>query len=48
MHLNQKILKWKPKYNFIQMINEMVNYEVNQIKNLKLKYLIFLMSRVGT
>ncbi len=31
---SKKILKWKPKYNFIQMINEMVNYEVNQIKKI--------------
>ena len=33
----QKILKWKPKYDLKKLVIEMIDYEKNQIKNVKQK-----------
>ena len=32
-----KELKWKPKYNFQKLIKEMINIEINEIKENKLE-----------
>ena len=34
----QKILKWRPKYDLKKLVIEMIDYEKNQIKNVKKKF----------